>query len=353
MDWKDACRICLKKSCYPINIFDSPSYGVLTTADVISRYTGSEVRRGDSLPENVCSMCLAEAIASQANRSKERQVGEISEFIVRNAALEDPPLDEEVFVISDYPVDEEETEEGDGILLESEAEVSPGIEEFQIIELEEEVKREPNGNEAYSNICSPNCQVNEEDEGQMVPCSCQTSLTSELSSLQEDTDMDVLYQCPFCPKTYKKRGFLKKHVDNHPPIVSKKKSVSQNVLPSPMVSWTYNGNDPFKCADCPRTFRLQSHLMSHRCVHEKHRCSVCLKTFKTHSELSLHMQDHDGPTFQCSICSQSFKFENDLKRHKRKHTHVHKCPNCPRSFQYEPELKYHVRRCKACNTEIN
>ncbi|XP_020810478.1 uncharacterized protein LOC110185813 isoform X2 [Drosophila serrata] len=55
------CRLCLLGSNDMLNIIDgSPESGV-SIANIVAQYTGCEVKRGDSLPETICSLCLQDA----------------------------------------------------------------------------------------------------------------------------------------------------------------------------------------------------------------------------------------------------------------------------------------------------
>ncbi|XP_041449842.1 uncharacterized protein LOC111079455 [Drosophila obscura] len=58
------CRFCKGTSGAFINIFDETQKWDTCIADMISECTGYVVRRGDSLPENICPPCLEDAVSA-------------------------------------------------------------------------------------------------------------------------------------------------------------------------------------------------------------------------------------------------------------------------------------------------
>nr|XP_016924824.1 zinc finger protein 271-like [Drosophila suzukii] len=113
---------------------------------------------------------------------------------------------------------------------------------------------------------------------------------------------------------------------------------------------TFEGDKPFRCNMCPKSFYKWIYLKRHMTVHNNplqpvyFRCSVCLDTFKKKADMDLHMEGHTGQLYECSVCTETFTFENDLKRHNRRQHHLnpYQCPLCPLSYTGKTYLESHL-----------
>ncbi len=143
------------------------------------------------------------------------------------------------------------------------------------------------------------------------------SSPSETASLKQETiadDMDELsehgnklgsYECASCKKLFSTPHGLEVHVRR-----------------------SHNGDRPYACDICSKTFGHAVSLSQHRAVHNQEKsftCKQCGKSFKRSSTLSTHLLIHsDTRPFPCQYCGKRFHQKSDMK----KHTYIHTGMNC-------------------------
>ncbi|KAJ8405753.1 hypothetical protein AAFF_G00311900 [Aldrovandia affinis] len=201
----------------------------------------------------------------------------------------------------------------------------------------------------------------------------------------------TVYPCHICGKKFKSRGFLKRHMKNHPDHMFKKKYqctdcdfttnkkvsfhnhleghkliIKSEKMPefteytrryreaSPLSSnkLILRDKEPklHKCKYCDYETAEQGLLNRHLlAVHSKnfaHVCVECAKGFRHPSELKKHMRTHTGEKpYQCQHCEFRCADQSNLKTHiKSKHgTDLpYKCGHCPQAFPDDKELQKHT-----------
>ncbi|MGH0138971.1 UNVERIFIED_CONTAM: hypothetical protein FKN15_000212 [Acipenser sinensis] len=201
----------------------------------------------------------------------------------------------------------------------------------------------------------------------------------------------TVYPCHICGKKFKSRGFLKRHMKNHPDHMFKKKyqCTDCDFTTNKKVSFhnhleshklIIKGEKVHEFTEYTRRYREASPLSSnklilrdkepklHKCkycdyetaeqgllnrhllaVHSKnfaHVCVECAKGFRHPSELKKHMRTHTGEKpYQCQHCEFRCADQSNLKTHiKSKHgTDLpYKCGHCPQAFADDKELQKHT-----------
>lgn len=157
-----------------------------------------------------------------------------------------------------------------------------------------------------------------------------------------------LFNCPSCPKKFKKNKQLKEHISEH-------HSVGAPVC-------TFKG--------CGRVFPFHAKLREHMKSHSKsYTCSVdgCSLTFPRWSECRRHVAVCPKREIKCSTCEKVFSIRSNLREHEKIHLEereVFQCTveGCGRFYTKQWNLKIHMEsyhenirpfHCIMCNKSFH
>ncbi|PBC28490.1 Krueppelous protein [Apis cerana cerana] len=175
-------------------------------------------------------------------------------------------------------------------------------------------------------VCSPDLSV-----FTSPACGSETPLTN----IEEKT-----YQCLLCQKAFDQKNLYQSHLRSH----------------------GKEGEDPYRCNICGKTFAVPARLTRHYRTHtgeKPYQCEYCSKSFSVKENLSVHRRIHTKERpYKCDVCERAFEHSGKLHRHMRIHTgeRPHKCTVCSKTFIQSGQLVIHMRThtgekpyvCKAC-----
>ena len=149
---------------------------------------------------------------------------------------------------------------------------------------------------------------------------CMKNFKNEIILAQHMRDVheEKTFRCEICAKSFSRKQTLEEHVSS----VHKKLK-------------------PFKCEICKNKFARKTQLNGHiRVVHEKtkhHKCTMkkCNFAADTTRNLKVHISEvHEGnKPFKCEICNKSFARKSHLEQHWNRKN------NCQKSSSFSAKLK--------------
>ncbi|XP_068106142.1 zinc finger protein 711 isoform X1 [Hyperolius riggenbachi] len=146
----------------------------------------------------------------------------------------------------------------------------------------------------------------------------------------------TVYPCHICGKKFKSRGFLKRHMKNHPDHMMMKKK--------------------YQCTDCDFTtnkkVNFHNHLEGHKLtskVDKTHEFTEYTRRYREASPLSsnkLILRDKEPKVHKCKYCDYETAEQGLLNRHLlavHSKNFPHVCVECGKGFRHPSELKKHLR----------
>ncbi|XP_026836236.1 zinc finger protein 883 [Drosophila erecta] len=385
MEEDAVCRVCLQQEGDMINIFDGTLYPEISIADMITRWCGYQVAKGDCLPESICSTCLEDARVAFGfiPKFEEEQIYKIK---CEKSRIENEPVDDALFLEAVGKASNDPFEEG-----------------ICRIELDE-VNQSSLPNYISTTLdlhTTPIIPDLPSRGGLRFKCSMCTKSFAEASQFSQhilthsgdddgsqeskfsgsdfsNSEQDNYEEDDYDPPSAQTHQDKRRHKSSNPSRTHfKPHSLNQaeiepkaNLHPSQPYSTTYM---PYKCNYCPKylkdkdSYRL--HIQSHG---KRYKCSQCPKTFayaKQHKEHILsHAEDStDRPppstapnrAFKCPECPKIYPFSSGCSRHLLSHAKIrpYQCPECPNSYARPYSLRVHVlshskerpHKCEQCS----
>ncbi|XP_039482290.1 zinc finger protein 184-like [Drosophila santomea] len=408
---KDAvCRVCLQQEGDMINIFDGAQDPGISIADMISRWSGYQVKKGDSLPETICPTCLEDARVTfgfiqgfeeegiykvvKCEKSRiEKQLEDTKEvevpLIAQKYLVKHEPVDDEVFLETGGNASNDPFEKGickievdDANQSRLPSSISLDLDTSPIVpDLPSRGRRRYKCSMCTKSFAEPS-QFSQHiltHSGDDADSQESKFSGSDFSNSEEDNYEEDDYNHPSESDMPAQKHQDKRCQISNPSRTLLKRTLNQaNIKPKSDLHaaqpyrTTYM---PYKCNYCPKFLKDKDSYRLHLRSHEKrYKCSQCPKTFANSKQHKKHILSHskdssDRPkcprsdvaarAFKCPKCPKTFPFSSSCSRHLLSHaqTRPYQCPECPNSYARPYALRAHVlshseersHKCEQCS----
>ncbi|XP_039484395.1 zinc finger protein 415-like [Drosophila santomea] len=245
------CRVCLANHDELVNIFHGKTGLGLSIPEMIAKWSGYRVSKGDYLPEHICPSCLEDAQhACKFQKSLKTPKSEPPDLVEIDQSTE-KVQEFEICVGDLYQTHchSQRTKDAFGDHHYSASLVLPrNTWKFDDRDRSHCLSRETPNQDAQTVISTPVDKRN-------------TRLGTR----------EKTHKCCYCPKAFRVKYDLTKHIRTH------------------------TGERPFQCSHCQWSFKQKYHLRRHMLVHTAvgpYKCSTCERAFKSLNLLLTHNLIH-------------------------------------------------------------
>ncbi|XP_016964955.1 gastrula zinc finger protein XlCGF7.1 [Drosophila biarmipes] len=228
-------------------------------------------------------------------------------------------LDEDMFLESDSENEKPNLEEAP--ILVDDLEQKPQRDQSPCLARKEPLKKEDIKRERCSISSLYDVQVKLEDTESDYQEEDDSIIDTELENTR-----DRPYKCPLCGMSFGQSVSLQAHSQTH---ARKECSPCSKVFATDVklrrhYLEVHADERPFKCSVCPKDYRMRSKLHRHLRIHtgvRPFKCNYCSKTFTQGQHLRAHIRTHTGERpFKCPKCESCFAQHASLRTHFQLHT---------------------------------